>query len=174
MKSAGKVHDVQSAGLNRRAEKAIFAAVNTDRCSNSLDYLNARLDCKISAKDVNGDYCIYDTVRTAPGGPPLHIHHDQDEWFFVSEGQFIFQVGDERFRLTAGDSVLGPRKVPHAFANVSETGRLLILYQPAGTIEQFFLDSQYLSKSSSPTLDAWQAVAHRHRIEILGPPLKLE
>ena len=157
-----------------RAMKAVMVATNADRRSNSLDYLNARLDCKISAKDVKGDYCIYDTVRTAPGGPPLHIHHDQDEWFFVSEGEFVFQVGDERFRLTAGDSVLGPRKVPHAFANVSKTGRLLILYQPAGTIEQFFLDSQILSKSSSPALDAWQAVARRHQIEIVGPPLKLE
>lgn len=157
-----------------RAMKAVMVATNADRRSNSLDYLNARLDCKISAKDVSSDYCIYDTVRTAPGSPPLHIHHDQDEWFFVSEGEFIFQVGDERLHLTAGDSVLGPRKAPHAFANVSETGRLLILYQPAGTIEQFFLDSQNLSKSNSPALDAWQAVARKHRIEIVGPPLKLE
>lgn len=109
---------MHSEGLSRRAAKTISVAINTDRFSASLDYLNARLDCKISAKDVNGDYCIYDTVRTKPGGPPLHIHHDQDEWFFVSEGEFIFQVGDERFRLTAGDSVLGPRKAPHAFANV--------------------------------------------------------
>lgn len=174
MRSDEKTQYAETERQGRRAAKAIFAAVNTDRCSNSLDYLNARLDCKISAKDVGGDYCIYDTVRTAPGGPPLHIHYDQDEWFFVCEGEFIFQVGDEKFRLTAGDSVLGPRKTPHAFANVSETGRLLILYQPAGTIEQFFRDSQNLSKASSPTLDAWQAIARRHRMEIVGPPLKLE
>lgn len=174
MISAAKMHPVRFEGPSQRMAKAIFSAANTDRCSNSLDYLNGRFDCKVSAKDVSGDYCIYDTVRTAPGGPPLHIHHDQDEWFFVSEGEFIFQVGDERFRLTAGDSVLGPRKVPHAFANISETGRLLILYQPAGTIEQCFLDSRNLSKSSSPTLDDWQAVVRRHRIEIVGPPLELE
>jgi quercetin dioxygenase-like cupin family protein len=48
-------------------------------------------------------------------------------------------VGEDVFRLNAGDSVFGPRNVPHAFANVSDTGRLMIVYQPAGTIEQFFL-----------------------------------
>lgn len=174
MTSATQIQDAKFEVPSRRAAKAIFASANADRGSNSLEYLNARLDCKISAKDVSGDYCIYDTVRNAPGGPPLHIHLDQDEWFYVAEGEFVFQVGDEKFHLSAGDSILGPRKIPHAFANVSETGRLLIFFQPAGTIEQFLMDSQNVSKSDNSTLDSWQAVARRHRMEIVGPTLNPE
>jgi Cupin domain len=63
------------------------------------------------------------------------------EWFFARDGEFVFQVGEDVFRLKAGDSIFGPRNVPHAFANISDTGRLMIVYQPAGAIEQFFLNA---------------------------------
>jgi hypothetical protein len=53
-----------------------------------------------------------------------------------------------------GDSVFGPRNVPHAFANVSDTGRLMIVYQPAGAIEQFFLNGNRLASPSPADLQA--------------------
>ena len=146
-------------------------AAEADRFGAALFYLNGRFDCKVSAKDTS-DLCIYDTIRTSRGGPPLHIHHDQDEWFFVREGEFVFQIGDDRFRLKPGDSVFGPRKVPHAFANLTELGKLMIVYQPAGTIEQFFLDGSRFT--APPTPAELQALYRKHRLEIVGPPLKVD
>ena len=151
-----------------RLAKAVLVRADCDRFGEVLLFLNGRFDCKVSAKDTNGDLCVYDTIRTEKGGPPLHLHHAQDEWFLVREGEFIFQVGEERFRLGAGDAILGPRTVPHAFANVSDTGRLMIAYQPAGTIEQFFLDGRRLI---NPTPADWQAHYRAHGLEIVGPPL---
>ena len=84
----------------------------------------------------------------------------------------MFQVGDDTFRLGAGDSVFGPRKVPHAFANVTETGTLMIAYQPAGTIEQFFLDGSLFTAPPTPT--ELQALYSKHGLEIVGPPLSLD
>jgi hypothetical protein len=106
------------------------------------------------------------------GGPLLHYHQNQDEWFFVREGEFLFQVGDNNFHLTSGgDSIFAPRKVPHTFANVSEGGVLMIIYQPAGTMEEFFLEgSQLLLKN--PTSDEWQAFCRVHGIENVGPRLE--
>ena len=80
-------------------------------------------------------------------------------------------MGEDVFRLKAGDSVFGPRNVPHAFANVSDTGRLIIVYQPAGAIEQFFLNGSRLANPSPADL---QAHYRAHGLEIVGPPLKLD
>jgi hypothetical protein len=110
-------------------------------------------------------------VRTGKGGPPLHLHHAQDEWFLVREGEFLFQVGEDRFLLGVGDSILAPRKIPHAFANVSDTGRLMIVYQPAGTIEQFFLEGSRLTSPSPPDL---QQLYRANGMEIVGPPIKAD
>jgi len=72
------------------------------------------------------------------GGPP-HLHHDQDEWIYVVEGEFAFNVGDKRFRLGAGESVFMPRKVAHMWGCVNgKPGKIINAYQPAGKMEEFF------------------------------------
>ena len=63
------------------------------------------------------------------GGPARHLHYDQDEWFFAVEGDFIFKVEQDKFRLTPGDSLLAPRKVPHVWAYTGDTrGSILIAF----------------------------------------------
>jgi mannose-6-phosphate isomerase-like protein (cupin superfamily) len=90
---------------NVPVSQAVQVAAGNDRFDAEVRFANGRFDCKVSAKDTNGNLCIYDTLRTEKGGPPLHLHHAQDEWFFVREGEFIFQVGADTFRLKAGDSL---------------------------------------------------------------------
>jgi oxalate decarboxylase/phosphoglucose isomerase-like protein (cupin superfamily) len=103
----------------------------------------------------------------------MHLHHEQDEWFYVRDGEFVVQVGDQRFHLTTGDSLLAPRKIPHAFANMSETGKLIVAFQPAGSIEKLFSEIAALSHLHIPTLEDWQNVSCRNGVDIVGPPLKL-
>src|SRR5258708_32244929 len=82
---------------------------------------------------------IIETSGLGKGGPPLHMHLHQEEWFYVMEGEVLFQIGDSRKQLHAGDSVLGPRGVPHTFSSVGEKpGRMLIAFNPAGKVEGFF------------------------------------
>lgn len=101
--------------------------------------MGGRFDLKVGGRDTGGDLCIYDTFRESKGGPALHRHYFQDEWFYVIRGEFIAQVGDETVSLRSGDSAFAPRKVPHSFANIGEgEGQLLVLFQPAGTMEDFF------------------------------------
>jgi len=88
-----------------RRNEGFQVLCDEDRSGVDLRYLNGRFDCKVSSKDTGGDLCIYDTLRTTKGGPPLHYHRAQDEWFFIREGEFVFQVGANVFRLKAGDSV---------------------------------------------------------------------
>ena len=79
------------------------------------------------------------TPSMPKGGPAWHLHIDQDEWFYAVEGEFLIEVGQERFRLKPGDSLLAPRRVPHVWAYVGDVcGRTLITFMPAGKMEAFF------------------------------------
>ena len=66
-----------NAGL--RPQKAIMVAAGGDRFDGAMDIAGWRFECKLSGRDTSGDYCVYDTVRSVKGGPPLHIHRDQDD-----------------------------------------------------------------------------------------------
>jgi mannose-6-phosphate isomerase-like protein (cupin superfamily) len=154
--------------------KANKVAAGDDRFGAPLLYVAGEyFHCKVSGKDTDGALCIYETIRTSRSGPPLHYHRDQDEWFFVRKGEFLFQIGDEKFRLAAGDSVLAPRQVPHTFVNTGDEGVLLIAYQPAGTMERFLVDASRLL-STQPATEEWHALCRLHGVEIVGPQLKAE
>ena len=69
-------------------------------------------------EDTNGAMCVFEF--TGGSGGPRHIHHDQDEWIYIIDGEFQFEVGEKRFRVGAGECVFIPRKVAHVWACVSE------------------------------------------------------
>jgi quercetin dioxygenase-like cupin family protein len=71
------------------------------------------------------------------GGPPPHVHHMEEEQFYVLKGQLTFSVGDQTFQVEAGDFVHIPRETVHSFKNGRSPARLLATFSPAG-IEGFF------------------------------------
>ena len=131
-------------------------------------FLNGAFHLKVSGTETEGGLCIYDTIRHEPGGPPLHVHDGQDEWFFVTEGTFNIRVGDVVHNLGPGDSILGPRGIPHAFRNSSRTGRIMVVFQPAGTMQQFFEEGSTLGPM---TPQIFAELSSRHGMKVVGPPL---
>lgn len=128
------------------------------------------LDTKVSASDTQGSLYVFQHADMNKGGPPRHIHFHQDEWFYVLKGEFWFEVGDERYTLHAGDSLLAPRNVPHAWACVSDApGTLMTAVTPAGTFEQFLRETTQTRTLPSPEEIARHFAAHD--MEVLGPPL---
>jgi mannose-6-phosphate isomerase-like protein (cupin superfamily) len=104
-----------------------------------------------------------------------HYHEEQDEWFYCLAGAYVVEIGDRRFRLGPGDSVLGPRRVPHAFVyDAAGPGRILIGFTPAGRIEQFFRDlekrGEYFGNGSPEDKERARRL---YGIVNVGPPLKL-
>jgi mannose-6-phosphate isomerase-like protein (cupin superfamily) len=141
-----------------------------DRFDEELGFGGDRYFCKVSAKDTDEDLCIYEVTRMDKGGPAYHIHYLQDEWFYVLRGEFTFKIGHEMFFLKAGDSAFGPRKIPHAYAKTSEgEGKMVVVFQPARTIELFLKEAGQLRDGSQ---DALQKIFRKHEMEMLGPPLK--
>jgi len=159
---------------SERAGKGVRVGAQEDRFGEELLIMGGRFDLKVSGRDTGGDLCIYDTFRESKGGPALHRHHFQDEWFYVIRGEFIVQVGDETLSLHPGDSALAPRKIPHAFTKISEEeGQMLVLFQPAGSMEDFFKQMSKLGKEILPNQEVvMKQLFVDHGMEVVGPPLK--
>ncbi|WP_277978872.1 cupin domain-containing protein [Sphingomonas phyllosphaerae] len=130
---------------------------------------------KVVTSDTKGDLFVIEQANQRRGGPPLHVHQGEDELFYVLEGEYLVQVGDQRFSLKAGDCVLGPRGVPHAWAYAGSTnGRLLLSYAPAGKMEAFFNAWEQLGFTPggySKEKDA--ALLRSYGMERVGPPIQL-
>ena len=121
---------------------------------------------KVSGSETGGRVFIIEHTHLMPGGPPLHLHFNQDEWFYVMDGEIAFQVGDQRLHLRAGESVLAPRLIPHAFSSVSPTvpSRMMIAFTPAGKMEQFFHDGE-----SNPSAALTAEFMSNYEMKFVGP-----
>jgi len=133
----------------------------------------------LATGDQTGGVYVLSEARVLPGGgPPPHIHHREDEAFFVLEGEITFMLGDKRVVAKPGAFIQGPRGIPHAFKNESNApARMLIHVTPPG-FDKFIAEiGQPVTAFDSPptpvTPEAIQkllAVAPKYGIEILPPP----
>jgi quercetin dioxygenase-like cupin family protein len=131
------------------------------------------LNVKVSGKDTNGDLAIFEQTSLSPKrGTPLHVHPNQDEMFQVQEGEYAFLVGEDKFQLKAGDCIFLPRKVPHAWTQVSERGKMTVILQPAGKLEEFFVTVAALT--TEPTKEELSKIFADHDMQVVGPPLKVD
>ena len=162
------------AGEDAQIRTAHYVPAGADRFRGKRQVFGSRvIDFKVSALDTNGGLSVSELTSLHKDGPPRHLHHEQDEWFYVVEGEYIIEVGEERFELGPGDSVLAPRKVAHVWAHVGEgTGRLIAALQPAGQIEAFFDELARLG--SSPRREDLRRAFGSHGLEFVGPPLSIE
>jgi mannose-6-phosphate isomerase-like protein (cupin superfamily) len=156
-----------------RVKNAFKVDAGKDRNNKSISLFEGdTFDCKVSTKDTDGDIYVYESKRIKEGGPSHHYHFEQDEWWYVLHGEFLFKIGDITHKATAGDSVFGPRMVPHSFAKIGDgEGKLLMFFQPAGKMEAFFnkISEGVTSKMSEQEQDKFR---HEHGIKKVGPAIK--
>ena len=132
---------------------------------------------KVLTQDTGGALFTLEQLNKKRGGPPRHLHYTQDEFWYVLEGEYLFEIGTERFHLKAGDCILGPRNVPHAWAFVGDSiGRVLISFTPAGKMEAFF--NTYYPPGSKPgayaSTTSTPAPMGPFGMELAGQPIKLD
>jgi quercetin dioxygenase-like cupin family protein len=140
-------------------------------------FLGFLVTIKSTAETTGGRVGIVEHLGTQGLGSPLHVHRNEDEWFYVTEGELTFWVGGETISAPAGSFVYGPRDVPHTFTVTSDRARFLLVTEPAG-FEGFM---RSLSEPAAtltlpppsvqpPAPDVMVANAAEYGIEILGPP----
>lgn len=155
-----------------RIKKGFKVDAGQDRFNQAISLFDGdTFSTKVSTQDTDGDLYIYESRRVKEGGPAHHYHFDQDEWWYVLEGEFLIKVGDVVHQVKAGDSVLGPRQVPHSFAKVGPgEGRLLMTFQPAGKMEECF---RKISEGAMKTMTEAEQDTFReeHGFKRVGPPI---
>jgi quercetin dioxygenase-like cupin family protein len=126
---------------------------------------------KVTGEDTGGavDYFI---VEVAPhGGPPLHVHHRQEETIHILKGQYKVRIGDEVFQLNEGGFAYLPSGVPHAFLNLTdEPGEVIVVYAPGGG-HKFYEELGPMSRNGSPDPKLIAALFEKYDMTLLGPPL---
>lgn len=154
-----------------RGRQGVHVRAGQDRLGSPRTVFGGlRIDAKVAPGDTGGDLYVIEHSDQGKGGPPRHVHHEQDEWFYVLQGEYRLEVGDERFELKPGDSVLAPRGVPHVWAHTGEgAGRLIIAFQPAGLMESFL--GALAQAGSNPSPDELRPLFDAHGMTVVGPPL---
>jgi quercetin dioxygenase-like cupin family protein len=140
-------------------------------------FLGGLSTIKASGAGTGGRVAVTENWAPRGHGSPLHVHHDEDEWFYVLSGELTFWVGGDVIVATEGSFVYGPRDVPHTFTVSSDEARFLLVIEPAG-FEDFLLALSEPAASATlppatvepPALDTMLAAAAEYGIEILGPP----
>ena len=151
------------------SSRALYVAAGQDRFGEYRGLGVSQIAFKVTPRDSDGLLILENTFHEK-GGPARHLHYEQDEWFCVIEGEFVIEVGQERFKLTPGDSLLAPRQVPHVWAYVGDArGKILITFAPAGKMEAFFREVTKANAMPPQDPALWRA----HDMELLGPPLAL-
>jgi len=127
-------------------------------------------DLKLSSKDTGGVVSTFDFVGLERRGPSLHLHAAQDEMFFVVSGDYVFQLGEEKQRLGAGDAIFLPRKIQHSWVQMSDRGQMFYFLQPAGQMEEYFLKTTQMGNNPNP--EDLARVRAESGITNLGPGLR--
>jgi quercetin dioxygenase-like cupin family protein len=138
----------------------------------------ALMELKATHADTHGAYGLVDELLPPGFAPPLHIHHGEDEAFYVLDGQVRFACGAQTHEATAGAFIFLPRGVAHTFRVLGDSpARVLNLLSPAG-FERFFEQDgvaapEYaLPPDSGPVnLEHLRALAAHYECAIIGPPL---
>ena len=140
-------------------------------------FLGAVVTVKTTGEETDEAYSITEHLAPAGFSPPPHIHRNEDETFYVLEGDVSFFSGDTAFRGGPGAYVRMPRGVPHTFRVEGDTpARLLIMTAPAG-FERFVRDSgipagDRTAPAPAPTpadIERMLATAPRYGLEFLAP-----
>ena len=119
------------------AEKLVAFSNGRQSVERSFWYSGWLLTFLATGEETNGQFALMEQVARKGNVPPRHIHHREDETFYVTEGEMTFYVGDQTIKATAGTMVFAPRDVAHSFAIDSEQVRMLVMVSPAGA-EGFF------------------------------------
>jgi mannose-6-phosphate isomerase-like protein (cupin superfamily) len=115
-----------------------------------------------------GAYSLIETAEAQLGiGPPLHVHRDAAESFYVLEGEYVMHLDGREFRCPAGSFVYVPVGLPHTFRSSAAPSRKLNLYTPSAMVGYF--DDLAAGIREGLDATALDAIAERHAMDVVGP-----
>jgi quercetin dioxygenase-like cupin family protein len=124
----------------------------------------------VRGEQTNGSLTAFENILAPGDGPPLHVHANEDEAWYVLEGELRFRLDAEISSAETGSFVFVPRGIAHCFQNIgNEPARVLVLFTPSG-MEGFF--DRFADVPRGPaTRDAFRRIGSEVGMDVIGPPL---
>ena len=133
---------------------------------------------KATGKETDGRYTLVEVLEPDSVEAPLHVHHKEDEAFWILEGELTFQIGEETIKASPGSFLFGPKDVPHRYTVDSGPARMLFLLSPAGFEELIYATSEPAQELTLPPppegppseaeMEQIGALVRQYGCEILG------
>jgi quercetin dioxygenase-like cupin family protein len=123
----------------------------------TMGWLGATVTLKASCPEIG----VTEVLISAGEEPPLHVHKNEDEWFYMLDGEMTFHVGNQTYRKGAGAFVSFPQGIPHTFTVESGKARFLVMNTPGG-FERMF---EHAPKTEAETIRALEALG----MTVVGP-----
>ncbi len=134
----------------------------------SIDLGGFHMSVKATGRETTGSFALLEADEPAGFGPPLHVHRDAAEAFYVLEGEYIIFIKGREFRCPSGSFIFIPAGIPHGFRVGGVASRKLNLYAPAAMVGYF---DELAEATTRDDVDAaaLSEIALRYSMEVIGP-----
>jgi mannose-6-phosphate isomerase-like protein (cupin superfamily) len=149
-------------------ELVASAFVLGPREGRSVDLGNFAMSVKATADETGGAFSLLEANEPAGFGPPMHIHRDAAEAFYVLEGEYIIFIAERQVVCPAGSFIYVPAGTLHGFRVGDVPSRKLNLYSPAAMVG-YFDDLSAALVAGEADDDRLVQIALRHGMEVIGP-----
>ena len=146
-----------------------------------LWFLNTLVQIRVAHEEGADGLSVIENWAPFADSPPLHVHLTEDELFLILEGEFRFVAGGDERRAGPGATVLTRKGIPHTYRVESASGGRWLVITTRGDFERFVRELSRPAEAprlpagagspSSAEVRALEAVAARHHIQLVGPPL---
>jgi mannose-6-phosphate isomerase-like protein (cupin superfamily) len=134
----------------------------------AIDLGGFLLTVKATSDDTDGSFTLLEAAEPANFGPPMHVHRDAAEAFYVLEGEYVIFIDDREIRSPAGSFIYIPKGAVHGFRVGPQPSRKLNLYVPAAMVGYFEELSEAI-RSGNVDDKHLGAIAERYGMDVLGP-----
>ncbi len=134
----------------------------------SIDLGGFRMSVKATNEDTSGSFTLLEADEPANFGPPLHVHRDAAEAFYVLDGEYVLFIEGREYSCPAGSFIFIPAGVEHGFRVGGVASRKLVLFAPAAMVG-YFDDLGAALKSGHVDPDALSGIALKYGMEVRGP-----
>ena len=157
---------------NGPKQRVFTVATGASRPGKSIPLGEHEVSVKVSGDDNSGGFALFEVPAGPESGPPLHLHHVENEFFYALEGELKVQVGTELFHLEPGGSIYLPRMIPHTWQTVGgKPVRFLSFAQPAGRLEAYLVALSASLRQGIRDPASMKALFEKYGMEMVGPPL---
>jgi mannose-6-phosphate isomerase-like protein (cupin superfamily) len=134
----------------------------------AIDLGNFQMSLTATGQETDSAFSLLEAAEPADFGPPLHIHHDAAEAFYVLEGEYIIFLDGREYACLAGSFIFIPAGIPHGFRVGKVESRKLNLYTPAAMVA-YFDDLSEAIKRGTADDEHLGRIAERSSMEVIGP-----